>query len=66
MLLLILDGSAFHLYGGDISALSTVHDAILIRTCTFYRTVDISYEETSVVIFNGMLKRDHWFNAQLE
>ena len=35
-----IDGSAFHLYGGDEGALSLVHDAHPEKKSLFYRTMD--------------------------
>ncbi|MBK9931584.1 MAG: hypothetical protein IPP04_17150 [Saprospiraceae bacterium] len=37
-----VSGSAFHLYGGDIHALSRVHDSLSCQGSIFYRTMDWS------------------------
>jgi glucosylceramidase len=61
-----VDGSAFHLYGGDISALSVVHNAHPDKNVYFTEQWTSSAGDFAVDLKWHVKKSRYWLHAQLE
>jgi len=61
-----VDGAAFHLYAGDIGALSTVHNMYPAKNLYFYRTIHCFHGRLWRRFKMAFEKCNHWLYAQLE